>query len=885
MNEIVFLCVIALSAMFCCGSLAFKKPEKALQCKERGKTPLERLKAIKAFSLVEMLMALLVASLLLAALAPVMTKKLSEPTINIGDVSKKNNAEGTCTFEELMGQNGQSCSVPPWAKVVGVIVASAGGGGGAGVIGDYSATTADIPSNGILKLDGTMRNVIIELTGAGGGGGGGNYSSSGVGEPTSQSDCGDWGVFVSASQNGGKAVCVSRYNPSNTGDGKATPKSNISGVTNVNVGSSCSGGNCCWNGATSTTCQSSGNGFTYSGCNRTVCQWNAANTICANWKPTGSVAGRLPTQAELAAWAPHIKYVSSTKSGVLNQPNGTFPGLQLCDRYSGYGALQCQILSGGCPGSEDGYCYPYSVWSGTAQSSSYYYGYYLRSGTFNEGYTVPTHARGVRCVLETTSSFSPYSGGGGGGGAYVKLKIPKDVIARATQNNTVGTLTMTAGTGGGGAAGGNPNAYGTAGGYSVASVTDSTGAEIWRLEVPGGSGGKGAKVDGGGTPGGSGGQVASCRYKNIVGGYSALTTVNCSSLPDVEGAGNGETGKAGGDGIETNNSLTMGRGGKPAGNGGPVGTNSAAGVSSTEGSVSIDAPTATTPGGGGGGGGAQKVGATPTPGKGGRGADGKFKGTYEKVALCGGAGGGGGGAGALLHVRFNAHNSAIQQKTIEITEIGEGGGGAIAGNNPKGTDGGPTTVVIAGNIVIKANGGGGGATATRCNASATPVSVAVPGAAGAAGDAFSGTKNWLNTNANKLLNDPVILTSSPAATSAPAPSNTGAIYYDKAAGGNGGLVQAIGVHSSYPCGGFSTLPEGTCSVDGINPVPPKITTSDRTPPAPEDFQVWLLDGGFAAGSSGGSGGAWTHEGGDPEGIGKASNGAAGMNGYAYVYFE
>ena len=48
---------------------------------------------ISAFSLVEMLMALLVASLLLAALAPVMTRRLSSENIMVGAVSKNNGNE------------------------------------------------------------------------------------------------------------------------------------------------------------------------------------------------------------------------------------------------------------------------------------------------------------------------------------------------------------------------------------------------------------------------------------------------------------------------------------------------------------------------------------------------------------------------------------------------------------------------------------------------------------------------------------------------------------------------------------------------------------------------------------------------------------------------
>jgi len=79
-------------------------------------------------------------------------------------------------------------------------------------------------------------------------------------------------------------------------------------------------------------------------------------------------------------------------------------GLQtLCDYYSGKGALQCQNLNGGCPGSIYGNCEPNVIWSGDLQSgSSYYYGN-LNSGTFNattSNYQPSTRAYGVRCVLD-----------------------------------------------------------------------------------------------------------------------------------------------------------------------------------------------------------------------------------------------------------------------------------------------------------------------------------------------------------------------------------------------------------------------------------------------------------------------------------------------------
>lgn len=80
------------------------------------------------------------------------------------------------------------------------------------------------------------------------------------------------------------------------------------------------------------------------------------------------------------------------------------PIQQLCDYKSGYGALQCNNKSGGCPGSNNGNCYPNIVWSGeeVPSQSGYYYHGNLNSGTFyatTSNYNIYTNARGVRCVL------------------------------------------------------------------------------------------------------------------------------------------------------------------------------------------------------------------------------------------------------------------------------------------------------------------------------------------------------------------------------------------------------------------------------------------------------------------------------------------------------
>ena len=81
--------------------------------------------------------------------------------------------------------------------------------------------------------------------------------------------------------------------------------------------------------------------------------------------------------------------------------------LQLCDKYSGNGALRCDLSTSGCPGAANNYCYPYNVWSETPNGSNYY-SPNLNNGTFNPtNNNPPTFAFSVRCVLGFELRISP----------------------------------------------------------------------------------------------------------------------------------------------------------------------------------------------------------------------------------------------------------------------------------------------------------------------------------------------------------------------------------------------------------------------------------------------------------------------------------------------
>ena len=181
------------------------------------------------------------------------------------------------------------------------------------------------------------------------------------------------------------SLCVTRRN---MGDSSTLPIP--SGVTVVNVNQTCNSSSlnkCCWKGATSgTTYCDNANGGAYSGCDRTVCDWYAADYICKNFT-AGGRTWRLATSSEMSNWG-----TTYSKGLGVN-------GLQLCDRWSDFSSARCNS-SYSCPGSNDDFCYPYTVWSGTVNGSSVAYNYNLFSGSWHQTNNYRTFAFSVRCVAE-----------------------------------------------------------------------------------------------------------------------------------------------------------------------------------------------------------------------------------------------------------------------------------------------------------------------------------------------------------------------------------------------------------------------------------------------------------------------------------------------------
>ncbi len=209
-------------------------------------------------------------------------------------------------------------------------------------------------------------------------------------------------IFIPKTLNDGiKNICVTKYNMGDNG----LPLSQS--TVPVAVGQDCPSnkrGYCCFTGATSPNC-TDGEGD-YSGCNRTVCQWKAANASCANYAPEGSKVGdwRLPTTAEFNGWKSNFQELTVSKGG---------EGLQLCSRYSSPGINTCeQGNTGGCKDADTNKrCIPCTLWGLDLTPYGNYSGEaYIRFDTWanNGNYgelgvmgNPQYYAQSVRCVLDS----------------------------------------------------------------------------------------------------------------------------------------------------------------------------------------------------------------------------------------------------------------------------------------------------------------------------------------------------------------------------------------------------------------------------------------------------------------------------------------------------
>ncbi|MBQ8476847.1 hypothetical protein IJ531_07285 [bacterium] len=174
----------------------------------------------------------------------------------------------------------------------------------------------------------------------------------------------------------------SQYNAGDT-NGPKIPST----VKICTAGSSCSYGSTtatCWKGTTAI--QSGNNGCTnttgYSGCNRTVCNWYAANLICAynNMK--------LPTNAQFQALR--------QSAGANSTYTGT--AAKFCDCENSSSSYSRCYIAVRCNNATSTACHPHCLWGVQSDSSSAYQ-FYLHGGTLGGPNTSSKqYALSVRCV-------------------------------------------------------------------------------------------------------------------------------------------------------------------------------------------------------------------------------------------------------------------------------------------------------------------------------------------------------------------------------------------------------------------------------------------------------------------------------------------------------
>ena len=160
-------------------------------------------------------------------------------------------------------------------------------------------------------------------------------------------------------------------------------------VTILPINGTCTSIKCCWQGRTanSSYCDAFYNG--YSGCNRTVCNFEAAKEICSQYT-AGNKTWRLPKYSEMKNW---YQTYSANYADIY--------GLQLCSYTSStsYNWPRCYSQYG-CKGTYSDNCYPSYIWTQNTYNINSAYYYYLDSSSWNYSYTYNLEALSVRCITD-----------------------------------------------------------------------------------------------------------------------------------------------------------------------------------------------------------------------------------------------------------------------------------------------------------------------------------------------------------------------------------------------------------------------------------------------------------------------------------------------------
>lgn len=657
----------------------------------------------RAFTLAELLTAVLVISVIMVALAPVITKRMQE-NISVETDRKKGEEiwtnPGTYTFQAPVGIN-----------ILEISGAGGGGGGAGAVMKNYSKTYSGSSTRTITVPKGVSR-VTFTLEGAGGGGGGANAKT--------KNDTCKYPLTIPSMADNGKDLCV----------GLPELSAGYTGYIDVvNVGTAGTRNVTCWVATASqntagycsaTSWPSASPYFKGGGCKKMVCTREATNHICAFLtneyvgEDSRVIQYRMLTKAELERM--------SGESVSSNQYKWIFSkGLDLGmhmykDGAATGGRFTAANENGSCRSPISTACCPYRI---HIQEG---YGYIIDTdywgsnpnelvfenrGILYDGGNNNQTAQ-VRCVREL-NNWDQYSGAGGATGA----KLTKTINVQPGD-----TLTFVIGAGG---AGGNK-------GGGTGSQGGSTCVEHKRNGVRytdpdnslnngyycayGGYGGKGATTSANGQPNST---LAACTH-----------TDGCTKSTNGSAGGSAQGGK---------------------GANGPDGATADTGQNNTAG-LGFNATDYTT---GGSGGFCQRGNRTPSNcQKGGKGADGRFTIEFDQY-VAGGGGGAAGAAGTGKSGNYHPIKMRVQGgETITFT-IGAGGLGGQFSTD--GEDGQDTIIAKKNNPEVFAFRGGLGGKVGLFNGTCAydTLGCGVGGLGGAGGK----YPNYLNTpNSFSYLNAP-----------------------------------------------------------------------------------------------------------------------------------
>ena len=857
------------------------------------------MKRQKAFTLAELLVAILIIAVLLTLLAPVISKRRKD-TISINMSNYKSQLflfdKNNPLCQEIPSTTNKiKClfTAPSGVSELGAIAVS-GGGGGAGATQpsiEYGKkltvanATAKTSKTQELTITSGMSNVTVtELIGSGAGGGGASWRSSGGsgGAPQSQADCDPFNaLFIPAKYNGsgGKNLCVTKYNVGDT-YGPEIPNN----VKIVSTGTYCYT-NCCWQGITSNNCTDTGNSDSiYSGCNRTVCTRSAAKTACSKWAPSGTRAGswRLPTKNEINGW--------NSKLSTLSINRGR-QGLQLCDGTSSSGSVRCSSTAN-CKGARSSTCFSRYIWTSSTDvvetthqipTGTYhdcidmYYGnngisyckalsskcvsnpkyktwaiactkeevreettyiyYDLYSGRLRAYDDEETdYAASARCVLESgLSSNTVSSGGGGGAGAYIKNYQIPNDVISSNIGGKIKLFSAAGGSGGNSASSQGSSASNGSNG-NTSYIEIYDKDNVLKWGIRALGGNYGYGASS--TDYGNGGDekgINSCQLYE----NGVWKSINCTGV-GIKGTNGNKVESA-----SSTNTATGGSGGGSMYNSSTViGGGSGGSISSANGyNGSVY---------GAGGGGATIVfdsSNNVTKGIGGNGANGVAEITYDLVRQAAGGGGGGGGAFAKVEkIKVNAG------QTYEIFV----GGGGVAGNiSSNGSDGGESGFAFD-SLTYTLSGGKGG----QKGISATDTTSVIQGIGGSGGIVSSNVTDTTNIEyKNGSKGDD-------ANTFTKNDTHANSLPYGGSYGGIGGTS---GIDTKGGCGGLF-IDVSICSNTMVNGIYPQFV-------APNSSSSSI---NYGQAGAGGGGGGWS------ENVINYPNpgaGSQGQDGYVFLYWR